>query len=155
MAAIASSRVAAGLLPPVLKLTAAAAMLATYNTWAMSASAHGGGGIANNGTLHALLRIPSLPFQLAAPAVALLLVFRTNASYARFDEARKAWAGIVNRARDLARQSASFFQHRPADAAALPRLLRYIVSARVVLRISTLPFLSESFLIVFVLWVVD
>ena len=114
MAAIASSRVAAGLLPPVFKLTLMASLLVLYNMWAVSAASQ------------YLLRVPSLPFQLAAPAVALLLVFRTNASYGRFDEARKAWASIVNRARDMARQSVIFFQH-PTDAAKLRYLLRYLV----------------------------
>lgn len=38
------------------------------------------------------------------PALALLLVFRTNSSYDRWWEGRKQWGGIVNETRNLARQ---------------------------------------------------
>jgi len=31
-------------------------------------------------------------------------VFRTNSSYARWEEARRTWGGVVNRSRDLLRQ---------------------------------------------------
>ncbi len=37
-------------------------------------------------------------------ALSLLLVFRTNASYGRWDEARKMWGGLLNRSRDIMRQ---------------------------------------------------
>ena len=37
-------------------------------------------------------------------ALSLLLVFRTNTSYSRWEEARKAWGSLANRARDFARQ---------------------------------------------------
>ena len=46
----------------------------------------------------------SQAFSLTSFALSLLLVFRTNASYARWDEARKVWASILNRTRDLNRQ---------------------------------------------------
>lgn len=44
------------------------------------------------------------PQGLTSFALALLLVFRTNASYGRFDEARKMWGLLLNRGRDLQRQ---------------------------------------------------
>ncbi|KAK1611428.1 hypothetical protein QYE76_035101 [Lolium multiflorum] len=51
-------------------------------------------GIAEESPRHRLL--PSLlEYQLTAPALALLLVFRTEASYARFDEGRKAWMRVL------------------------------------------------------------
>ncbi len=34
-------------------------------------------------------------------------VFRTNESYARWDEARKTWGGVVNKSRNLVRQVCS------------------------------------------------
>lgn len=37
-------------------------------------------------------------------ALSLLLVFRTNAGYGRWDEARKMWGGLLNRSRDIMRQ---------------------------------------------------
>jgi hypothetical protein len=72
---IASSRVISALGPPVLVLTGVAFVVAAYNETVLS------------GTLPAIfpeLKASSVPFQLTAPALALLLVFRTNASYSRF-----------------------------------------------------------------------
>lgn len=81
-----SSRAILSLAPPVSAFTAFAAAIATYNTllpaYALTAS--------------------SLPYELTAPALALLLVFRTEASYARFDEGRKAWMRVLASAADLA-----------------------------------------------------
>lgn len=69
-----SSRVVLSLLPPVLVLTAFSAAIAAYNS---ALSAH------FLPDYFPLLRSSSLPYQLTAPALALLLVFRTEASYAR------------------------------------------------------------------------
>ncbi|KAK1653792.1 hypothetical protein QYE76_071597 [Lolium multiflorum] len=90
-----SSRVILSLVPPVSAFTAFAAAVATYNTlvpdYALTAS--------------------SLPYQLTAPALALLLVFRTEASYARFDEGRKAWMRVLAGAAELA----GMVMHRGGD----------------------------------------
>jgi predicted membrane chloride channel (bestrophin family) len=48
------------------------------------------------------------PFGLSSFALSLLLVFRTNSSYARWDEARKIWGAVTNRSRDLVRQAESW-----------------------------------------------
>lgn len=72
-----------------------------------------------------LLHVASLPFTLTSPVLALLLVFRTNASYSRFDEARKAWGSNVNRTRDLARQALTWIRMKN-DAPKLHCLLRHI-----------------------------
>ncbi|EFJ52805.1 hypothetical protein VOLCADRAFT_102778 [Volvox carteri f. nagariensis] len=48
------------------------------------------------------------PQGLTSFALSLLLVFRTNSSYGRFDEARKIWGGILNRARNIANQAVTF-----------------------------------------------
>ncbi|GAB4818998.1 hypothetical protein N2152v2_006044 [Parachlorella kessleri] len=44
------------------------------------------------------------PFALTSFALSLLLVFRTNASYERWDGARKMWGLVLNRSRDITRQ---------------------------------------------------
>ena len=44
------------------------------------------------------------PFSLTSFALSLLLVFRTNTSYARWAEAREIWGGVTNRSRDILRQ---------------------------------------------------
>merc|ERR1719310_2157763 len=53
--------------------------------------------------------LPALPFSIAMPALSLLLVFRTNTAYFRWNEARTLWGGIVNTTRNLQRQSNVFF----------------------------------------------
>ncbi|GLC69357.1 hypothetical protein PLESTF_000820400 [Pleodorina starrii] len=55
------------------------------------------------------------PQGLTSFALSLLLVFRTNSSYGRFDEARKIWGGILNRARNIANQAVTFIP--PEDVA--------------------------------------
>lgn len=53
---------------------------------------------------------PDITFSLTTPfsstsfALSLLLVFRTNTSYFRWNEARTIWGGITNRSRDIVRQ---------------------------------------------------
>ena len=51
--------------------------------------------------------LPSVPFNFASPALGLLLVFKTNTSYARWDDSRKAWGLIVNHTRDMVRMTAA------------------------------------------------
>lgn len=54
------------------------------------------------------------PQGLTSFALSLLLVFRTNSSYGRFDEARKIWGGILNRARNLGNQVRARTRATPA-----------------------------------------
>lgn len=60
-----------------------------------------------------MLRASPLPYQLTAPALALLLVFRTEASYSRFEQGRKAWVKIITGTNDLARQVVSSVNGSP------------------------------------------
>lgn len=53
--------------------------------------------------------LPSLPFTIAMPALSLLLVFRTNTAYSRWNEARTLWGGVVNNCRNIVRQSNTFY----------------------------------------------
>ena len=53
------------------------------------------------------LPIPQIaiePMQLTSFALSLLLVFRTNASYARWQEARKMFGSITTTGKDIFRQ---------------------------------------------------
>lgn len=61
---------------------------------------------------------------LIGPALALLLVFRTNSSYDRFWEGRKQWGSIVNETRNLARQAESWFA---ADRELAGRFIRWTI----------------------------
>lgn len=58
------------------------------------------------------------PLTITSFALSLLLVFRTNSSYGRFAEARSIWGMVLNRSRDVARQSVSFFPTAQWDAKA-------------------------------------
>jgi putative membrane protein len=51
------------------------------------------------------ISISEKPHQLIAPALALLLVFRTNSANDRYLEGRRLWGGIVNSSRNLRRKS--------------------------------------------------
>ena len=43
-----------------------------------------------------VLSLPMTFFSITGSSLGLLLVFRTNAAYARWDDARKQWGSIIN-----------------------------------------------------------
>jgi len=55
------------------------------------------------------LSLPGMPFTVCMPALSLLLVFRTNTAYARWNEARTLWGGVINNCRNVVRQANTFF----------------------------------------------
>jgi len=57
--------------------------------------------------------LPALPFTILMPALSLLLVFRSNNGYSRWNEARTLWGGLINNCRNVVRQSNTYF---PDDA---------------------------------------
>ncbi|KAI5074800.1 hypothetical protein GOP47_0010761 [Adiantum capillus-veneris] len=119
-----SSRVIVSLVPPVFTFTAGAIGVAAYNT------------ALKYGYLPSflpLLHAASLPYELTAPALALLLVFRTDASYSRYDEARKTWTSVISTTKDLARLSAQLIKS-PQDVALKSSLLSYIMAFPVSLK---------------------
>lgn len=59
--------------------------------------------------------LPLAPFSLAMPSLGLLLVFRTNTAYARWDEARKNWGLNINRTRDLMRMATAYHEGKDQD----------------------------------------
>ena len=63
----------------------------------------------------------SPPFSLISFALSLLLVFRTNASYSRWAEARAIWGGVTNRSRDILRQVCHQVAVTAVDIAAVMR----------------------------------
>ncbi|CAN6566124.1 unnamed protein product [Malus baccata var. baccata] len=119
-----SSRVILSLIPPVIAFTLVAVVIASYNT-AVALDLLPG--------IFPLLRSSSLPYQLTAPALALLLVFRTEASYSRFEEGRKAWTEVIAGANDFARQIISSVE-TSGDAQLKKALLQYIVAFPVALK---------------------
>jgi len=76
------------------------------------------------------LSLPMAPFTMSSSALSLLLVFRTNASYGRWNEARQTWGRIVVHSRNLVRMSATVTAGKLAEdpegpaAPALEALMR-------------------------------
>ena len=54
--------------------------------------------------------IPISLFTLTSPSLGLLLVFRTNTCYARWDDSRKIWGDIINKCRSVVRQGNTFMR---------------------------------------------
>ncbi|ESQ39216.1 hypothetical protein EUTSA_v10001467mg [Eutrema salsugineum] len=120
-----SSRVILSLIPPVFFFTTVAILIAGYN------SAVGLDWLPN---FFPVLRASPLPYQLTAPALALLLVFRTEASYSRFEQGRKAWVKIITGTNDLARQVVSSVHGSGDELIIRDTLLRYIAAFPVALK---------------------
>lgn len=119
-----SSRAILSLIPPVGTMTAISLAVALYNTVVLT------------GWLPSfvpLFHASPLSYQLTAPALALLLVFRTEASYSRYDEARKTWTKVISASKDMARQSMAWSQ-RPVDQHQRKLLLDYILAFPVALK---------------------
>ncbi|XP_042046474.1 UPF0187 protein At2g45870, chloroplastic-like [Salvia splendens] len=119
-----SSRVILSLVPPVIAFTSVAVFVAVYNT-AVSLDLLP--------EFFPILRASSLPYQLTAPALALLLVFRTEASYSRFEEGKMAWTKVISGAEDFASQINA--NVRSADDDMLKKaILQYIIAFPVALK---------------------
>ncbi|KAK7274467.1 hypothetical protein RIF29_15558 [Crotalaria pallida] len=116
-----SSRVILSLIPPVLAFTAFSAAIAAYNSLVISHFLP---------DFFPLLRASTLPYQLTAPALALLLVFRTEASYSRFVEGKKAWTKVISGAHDFARLVMASVD----DSGVKKALLQYIMAFPIVLK---------------------
>ncbi|XP_044494764.1 UPF0187 protein At3g61320, chloroplastic-like [Mangifera indica] len=119
-----SSRVILSLIPPVIAFTLVAVIIASYNSAVEMHLLPG---------FFPVLRASSLPYQLTAPALALLLVFRTEASYSRYEEGRKAWTKIVAGTIDFACMLISGVDDS-ADDSIKDKLLRYIMAFPVALK---------------------
>jgi len=90
-----------------------------------------------NAALLPAINISALPFTISSASLSLLLVFKTNQSYDRWWEARIVWGAIVNKCRDMTRQSLARIDTKkhPEEqeamvklTAAFPRILHYHLS---------------------------
>lgn len=77
---------------------------------------------------HSDVAIPPLAHTLIGVALGLLLVFRTNASYGRYVEARELLGRLNNASRDLARQVATYVEPHPERAELHRDVHRYLVA---------------------------
>ena len=77
------------------------------------------------------MTLPALPFTLSSPALGLLLVFRTNASYGRWMEARSVWGRIVSQCRNILRQAAVWSDVGGGDDEATELASRHLAELQV------------------------
>ena len=122
-----SSRVVVSLVPPVLFFTSIAVMVSVYNTALYFDLLP---------EFFPVLRASSLPYQLTAPALALLLVFRTEASYSRFMEGKQAWTKIIYGTSDFAREVITCVDDLN-DEVIKRCLLQYIMAFPIALKVSS------------------
>eukprot|EP00980_Cylindrotheca_fusiformis_P018235 scaffold5918_cov130-Cylindrotheca_fusiformis.AAC.6 len=86
------------------------------------------------------LKLPLAPFTLSSGALGLLLTFRTNVSYSRWNEARTAWGKVINDSRSIARMGCIWSKsYKNIDDAAVQRLGEAICSFSRSLMNRTLP----------------
>ena len=109
IAAIFSSGVYKNLFREVSLVSAIATFVVVYN-----GITHGYtdlDGVKHSGLIEFLpkLALPLNVFTVTSPSLGLLLVFRTNTSYKRWDEARKNWGMNINHTRDLVRMANTFY----------------------------------------------
>ena len=106
---IGGSQVLRGILQPLAAVTATSIAIAALQI--MYGALPGGRAGKSLAQMHSLL----------GGALSLLLVFRTNAAYNRFWEARRIWESVLNKCRDLAR-----FLYLYQEDAGSPRVERLI-----------------------------
>ena len=92
------SGIYSNILRPVLLTTLVSTIVVIWN-----------GFVVTSGSALPKLSLPMAPFTLSSASLGLLLVFRTNTGYARWDEARKAWGLNINRTRDLLRMAVAWY----------------------------------------------
>uniref|UniRef100_A0A7S1J5T4 Bestrophin homolog n=1 Tax=Eutreptiella gymnastica TaxID=73025 RepID=A0A7S1J5T4_9EUGL len=80
------------------------------------------------------LSLHSSAFSLSLPSLSLLLVFRTNQCYARWDDARRILGASLNRSRDVARQAIGWFPRDDKGEILRERMCRYMQSWPYVLK---------------------
>lgn len=80
------------------------------------------------------MKEPALPIALFGTALGLFLGFRTNASYARWWEARTLWGALINASRSLARVTKSFISAREIVDAVVLRQIAFAHAMRCRLR---------------------
>lgn len=137
-----NSRVILSLVPPVIAFTSVAIVVASYNSavnlhWLPE--------------IFPVLRASTLPYQLTAPALALLLVFRTEASYSRYEEGRKAWTKVITGTNDFVRQVIASVENS-SDVLVKKALLQYIMAFPVALKVGNVLFLGILSVNFNVLW---
>lgn len=99
------SRIMKDIFPPTLTVTLWAAMIVADVPQTIVSAL----GITIPQWLATGTKVAADPATLTGSILVVLVIFRTNNAYLRFDEARKMWGLLLNRSRDIVRQCVSFF----------------------------------------------
>jgi len=98
----------------ILAVTGIAAFIVAWN--ALCGTYTDFSGVQHPGIFHdtglSVRTLPLAPFSLLSTSLGLLLVFRTNTGYQRWDEARKNWGMNINHTRDLVRMGTAWYDDR-------------------------------------------
>lgn len=109
-----TSGIYANIVYPVMSATLIATFVVLWN--ALTGTFVDFWGIKHPGVLASTflptLSFPMSPFTLSSASLGLLLVFRTNTGYSRWDEARKNWGSNINRTRDLLRMAVAWYDDK-------------------------------------------
>lgn len=119
MRGIFKSSIVRGLQQPLLYVGSLATMVCFYEQLLQDGSLPG---------VFPSLQIPTAPFDLTTFALALLLVFRTNTSYDRFEDVCSLWGSMANRSRDIMRQLLAGGLRGSADSPLPPAMFRWVVA---------------------------
>ena len=125
----------------LLVLTTFSIFVVVYNDIFVNGIQGWDGQISYVPTVHLLpLQLPLTPFSISTTALGLLLTFRTNVSYSRWNEARTAWGAIVNDSRSIVRMGCIWAtSYAQVDAASLVRLGEAVCSFSRAVMNGTLP----------------
>jgi ion channel-forming bestrophin family protein len=125
----------------VLLTTSTAALTVYYNaivggytgfgSFFTSAAAGGGPPVPSypaliQSDLFSVITLPLSLFYLTSPAMSLLLVFRMETSYRRWDVARKYWQLNINHTRDLLRMANAYYDYSDGDEQRRQEDLHYV-----------------------------
>ena len=130
-----------GLRLELLVLTTLSTFIVLYNDIFVNGIQGWNGQIAYGPILHLpALQLPLIPFTLSTAALGLLLTFRTNVSYSRWNEARTAWGAVINDSRSIVRMGCIWAtSYTQIDDASLVRLGDAVCSFSRTLMNRTLP----------------
>eukprot|EP00208_Stichococcus_sp_RCC1054_P004130 CAMPEP_0206135050 /NCGR_PEP_ID=MMETSP1473-20131121/412_1 /ASSEMBLY_ACC=CAM_ASM_001109 /TAXON_ID=1461547 /ORGANISM="Stichococcus sp, Strain RCC1054" /LENGTH=473 /DNA_ID=CAMNT_0053526755 /DNA_START=327 /DNA_END=1748 /DNA_ORIENTATION=- len=108
---VAKSGIARGLSGPLWTIATIGVLVGTYESLLEAGQLPAGWG--------SISLVNASAFNYSSFALSLLLVFRTNSSYARWAEARAIWGSVVNRSRDVMRQANTYWPEEDPELLAL------------------------------------
>jgi predicted membrane chloride channel (bestrophin family) len=127
-----SSGTVRGLLAEIGTVFVVSILVWTFNFMIIQGALSGFG--ISGGDTKSLISLPVLPFQISSPALGLLLVFRTNTVYSRWNAGRLAFEHISYHAVDLARQGMAYLENVKEKEELARRVIALLYAVKKVFR---------------------